>query len=218
VSSARAIIRSVPGATAAYLFADRQRRRLAARASLKDLRTRDQEIWLDLGGGDRHGEGGWTTVDLVTGCDLYWDLRRGLPFANNTVSRIYSSHLFEHLTFADGQRLMVESLRALRPQGSFSICVPNAALYISSYVERSTLPGDYFGWGPAFNSTTPIDAVNYIAYMDGHHKYMFDEDNLVRRLELAGYADVRSREFDPSIDMAERDYESIYAVGFKPAR
>jgi len=218
VTSARDVMRAIPGATSAYEFGDRQRRRLAARSTLKQLKASGRELWLDIGGGDRHGSGGWTTVDLVTGCDLYWDLRDGLPFADNSVARVYSSHLFEHLEFRDGQALMSECLRALRPGGSFSICVPNAAMYIRSYTDGSPLPDDYFGWRAAFNTTTPIDAVNYIAYMDGHHKYMFDRENLVRRLELAGLADVHLREFDASIDMAERDYESIYAEGIKPGR
>ena len=215
--SARDVLRSIPGTASTYELADHLRRKRAARATLKELKTSGRELWLDIGGGDRHGTGGWITVDLVTGCDLYWDLRDGLPFANDSVARVYSSHLFEHLEFREGQALMAECLRALRPAGSFSICVPNAGMYIRSYADGCPLPDDYFGWRSAYHATTPIDAVNYIAYMDGHHKYMFDKENLVRRLELAGFADVHLREFDPSIDMAERDYESIYAEAVKPA-
>jgi len=32
--------------------------------------------------------------------------------------------------------------------------------------------------GPAWNDTTKIDYVNYTAYMDNDHRYMFDEENL----------------------------------------
>jgi hypothetical protein len=35
-----------------------------------------------------------------------------------------------------------------------------------------------------------MDRLNYIAYMDGHHRYMFDEENLLRVLVQAGFADV----------------------------
>lgn len=67
----------------------------------------------------------------------------------------------------------------------------------------------------AFNKTTIIDYVNYIAYMDGHHKYMFDIENLLRILELTKFPNVRQRRFDPILDMKEREFESIYAEAVK---
>lgn len=67
----------------------------------------------------------------------------------------------------------------------------------------------------AYNNTSRIDYVNYIAYMDGHHKYMFDEQNLIVILENKGFRNVRLRNFDPSLDLKERDFESIYAEAQK---
>jgi hypothetical protein len=44
-----------------------------------------------------------------------------------------------------------------------------------------------------------MDWLNYIAfYMSGHHRFMFDQKNLLRVLTDAGFAEVQSREFDPS--------------------
>jgi hypothetical protein len=51
--------------------------------------------------------------------------------------------------------------------------------------------------------------------MAGEHKYMFDEENLVFILKSKGFRNVRLREFDPSLDMPERDIESIYAEAEK---
>ena len=31
-----------------------------------------------------------------------------------------------------------------------------------------------------YGTSSPIDGINYIAYMGGHHKYMFDETNLLK--------------------------------------
>jgi hypothetical protein len=45
---------------------------------------------------------------------------------------------------------------------------------------------------------------------------MFDQENLEFILRSAGFEGVRARDFDPSIDLAARDAESIYAMGFKP--
>jgi hypothetical protein len=51
--------------------------------------------------------------------------------------------------------------------------------------------------------------------MDGHHKYMFDEENLLHILQAKGFKNVRLRDFDPELDIKERDFESIYAEAEK---
>ena len=172
-------------------------------------------ICLDLGGaGPGHGE--WTTVDMTKECDIFWDLRNPIPLPANSVTKLYSSHLFEHLTYQQGQKLLQESMRLLKPGGTFSICVPNARMYIEGYLGLRELPEDCFGYLPAFNATTSIDAINYVAYMSGEHKYMFDQENLLHILSTAGLINVTERPFDPSSDRAERDFESLYAIGTKP--
>jgi predicted SAM-dependent methyltransferase len=177
--------------------------------------NKQQEIYLEIGSGDKKGSNGWITIDMTRNCDIYWDLRKGIPFPNESVSKIYSSHFFEHLTFKEGQTFLDECLRVLVPGGVFSICVPNARIYIEAYLNSNLETDKFFGYKPAYNNTTKIDYINYTAYMDGHHKYMFDEENLVYILKGKGLKNVRIREFDPHLDLKERDFESIYAVAEK---
>jgi hypothetical protein len=102
------------------------------------------------------------------------------------------------------------------PDGKFSICVPNARIYIDAYVKGNSLDAaTFFGYEAAYNYTTRIDYVNYTAYMGGEHKYMFDEENIVFILKSKGFRNVRLRDFDPSVDLQERDFESIYAEAEK---
>jgi len=217
MSSLRSAIRNgIPFSTELYEFQDNRRRLAKSRKQIASLKASGREISLDLGGGDRKGTNGWLTVDMTHNCDFYWDLRLGIPFNDNSVSRIYSSHMFEHLTYAEGQGLLDECMRALKPGGSFSIVVPNAGMYIEGYVGQRELPEEYFGWEPGYNRTTRIDALNYVAYMAGEHKYMFDQENLLHILNAKGFVNVSARPFDPATDMQERDFESIYAIGFKP--
>lgn len=217
MSSLRSAIRNgIPFSTELYEYQDNRRRLARSRKQLNSLRESGREISLDLGGGDRKGTNGWLTVDMTHNCDLYWDLRLGIPFDDNSVSRIYSSHMFEHLTYEEGQGLLNECMRALKPGGSFSIVVPNAGMYIEGYMGQRELPEEYFGWEPAYNRTTRIDALNYVAYMAGEHKYMFDQENLLHILTAKGFVNVSARAFDPETDMQERDFESIYAIGYKP--
>jgi len=192
------------------------RRERSSRAYVRSLLHGTQPISLELGSGGKRGSNGWTTIDVVPGCDIYRNLAKGIPFPDGTVQNIYSSHFFEHLTYNQAQLLLRECLRVLRPGGRFSICVPNAKLYLEAYVKGLALDEERFlRYGPAYNHTTKIDYVNYIAYMNEDHKYMFDEENLVYLLERGGFKNSRIREFEPALDMKERDCESIYAEGFK---
>lgn len=175
-------------------------------------------VRLDLGGGDSSGTKGWLNIDVTGGADIHWDLRRGIPFSDGRVESIYSSHLLEHMPFADGQALLAEAYRVLAPGGTISICVPNAEMYLRAYTEGQQLPSDFFTWSPAVNGTTQIDMVNYVAYMGGAHAYMFDIENLICRLELVGFTQVHERAFDPAVDLQERAFESIYAIGHKGIR
>ena len=198
-----------------YEFATQKKAMLPSKKKFSTLIESHRPIGLDLGGADP-GHGGWTTVDMTKECDIYWDLRLRIPLPDSSVTKIYSSHLFEHLTYEQGQKLFQESMRLLKPGGTFSICVPNARMYIEGYMGARDIPEDYFGWRLAFNSTTSIDAINYVAYMGGEHKYMFDQENLLYLLNDAGLAEVSERPFDPTCDRAERDFESLYAIGTKP--
>lgn len=216
MSSVRGVVRRVPFATEVYELATSRARMLQSRRQVRALLDGGREVKLDLGGGYSAGRNGWINVDVSAEADLFWDLRHGIPFPDGTVDRLYSSHLFEHLTYGQGQALLAECMRVLKAGGSFSIVVPNARMYIEAYMGAQDLPDEYFGWSPAFNGTTGIDAVNYVAYMAGEHQYMFDQENLLHILAAAGFTDVRAREFDPSTDLLERDFESIYAIGVKP--
>lgn len=174
------------------------------------------KIYIEVGAGDKKGENGWITIDVTKNCDIYWDLRKGLPFPDGSISKLYSSHFFEHLSFKEGQKFLNECLRVLVPGGNFSICVPNARIYIEAYLKSDHLDRNYFfGYKPAYNNTTKIDYVNYVAYMDGHHNYMFDQENLIYILKTKGFRNVHIREFDPNLDSKSRDFESIYAEAEK---
>jgi predicted SAM-dependent methyltransferase len=173
------------------------------------------EIKLELGSGAKRGNNGYTTVDIY-GADIYRDLRNGIPLKNNTVSSIYTSHMLEHIPFKQLIIFLEECLRVLKPGGTLSVCVPNARNYIQAYIEKREFRDSKDFYKPAIVKTGSfLDQVNYMAYMDGQHCYLFDEENLVNTLRLAGFSEVLLRTFDKSIDLVERDFESIYALARK---
>src|SRR3989344_6668287 len=107
------------------------------------LKERD-EIFLELGAGEKKGIGKWVTVDMTKNCDLFWDIRKGIPFPDETVSKVYASHFFEHFTYRETQKILDECIRVLVPDGRISICVPNAKLYIEAYLGLRTLDKNQF--------------------------------------------------------------------------
>jgi predicted SAM-dependent methyltransferase len=211
----RAWIRqTLPGSVEVY---EESRLRWKARGTsrrVKEILASSQAIRLDIGSGD-HRRSGWFGIDISDGADLFWDLRKGIPFPDNSVQSIYSSHLLEHMPYEAGQVILNEAHRALRPGGTISVCVPNARIYIDAYLGTSPLSEDHDFWEPALVSREGIDLLNYVAYMGGEHACLFDQESLVTRLAQAGFKDVKARDFDESIDLPEREFESIYAEAVK---
>lgn len=163
---------------------------------------------LEIGSGSTQ-RAGWLTLDMCKGADIYWDLRYKTPFAESTFDRVYCSHVLEHFAYRDLKKLLSEMHRVLRPNGEFLIAVPDASIYVEAYLgKRDT--GELMQYKPAIASDKPMDVLNYIFYMDGHHRFMFDFESLVFHCVEAGFVDCSSRSFDPALDLAARDYESLY--------
>jgi predicted SAM-dependent methyltransferase len=189
-------------------------RQLMSRSKWSVLKKQDR-IYLELGSGPKKGNNGWTTIDF-SGADISHDLRKGIPLPDNSVDRIYTSHVFEHISFNDLISFINECYRVLKREGELSVCVPNAGLYIRSYIAGQRFRSVEKCYTPAVVETgSLIDQVNYIAYMDGQHKYMFDDENLLNILRKAPFSQVYLRDFDIAIDLKSRDFESVYAKAIK---
>ena len=174
-----------------------------------------EPILLELGAGERRLKG-WTTIDRNEASDICMDLLNPLPFPDNCVTQVYCSHLLEHFYYPDLVSLLSECYRVLEPSGLFKVAVPNARIYLEAYADPEGFDDEYYcRYGPAFHYNSRIDYVNYMAYMGGYHRYLFDEENLLIVLANAGFACVRLRGFDPSLDLEQREYETIYAEAVK---
>lgn len=166
------------------------------------------ENCVELGAGNSR-KPGFHTLDMNLASDFPFDLRLGLPFPDHSIRTLYAEHVFEHFCHQDLQYLLRECARCLKPGGVLSIAVPNVRKYIDAYVNKSPQGRERcrYEWGLQFN--TPLDYLNYMFYMDGHHKYMFDPDHGVALLKGAGF-EASLRDFDPGLDREERAYESLY--------
>ncbi len=177
---------------------------------------KQKKILLDIGSGNRKGKNGWITIDLNKGADIIHDLRKGIPLPENSVDRIYASHVLEHIPYRELIRLLSEIFRVLKKGGELSVSVPDASLFINAYFNKERFqPEDGFYKPAVVDTGSLIDQINYVAYMDQEHKYLFDKENLINTLKKISFASVDLRNFDENLDDKIRDSESIYAIAIK---
>lgn len=171
---------------------------------------------IELGAGSRILEG-WVGVDISPHAAVCCDLNHeALPFADCSVEEIYASHFLEHFSYPDQMRhVLAECMRVLRPGGYLRVAVPDASIYIRAYMEKQRFPEVIPVYQKAFFFNSHIDSINYIAYMAGQHKHMFDMDNLLAILSGAGFINVAARQYDPAIDVEKRRAQSIYSIAQK---
>jgi predicted SAM-dependent methyltransferase len=183
---------------------------------VKILFKKNQKYKLEIGAGNSMRKEGFITSDLSLKVDYPFDLRFGLPFPSDSFELIYAEHVFEHFHYLDLIAILSDCYRTLKPDGILSLVVPDAAIYLNAYHHPEKF--DYkkyclYDFGLSYKCK--IDFVNYMFYMDGHHHYMFDGENILTILHDIGFKKIRLRGYDPHLDQEERKYESIYAEGIK---
>lgn len=170
---------------------------------------------------------------------LVHDVRKGLPFEQDSLDVIYASHFLEHLYFVEAQRLLKECYRVLRPGGIIRMVVPDLRAIIFEYLGQGQLgripqgisnPADICVYRLLLRDREPPSGNLvyriYNALKDFHsHKWMYDAESLIRHFESAGFIDVREETFLQSriegiekIESADRvlNGAGICVEGIKP--
>lgn len=106
---------------------------------------KDAPRLLNVGCGERfHSD--WTNIDLESTDPsvLRHDITKGLPFDDLQYDVVYHSHVLEHLDPADGDRLLEDCYRVLKPGGILRIVIPNLEQIATLYLEnhRQAWEGD----------------------------------------------------------------------------
>lgn len=67
-------------------------------------------------------------------CDLIGGVQR-IRLNSNNVDCIYTSHVFEHITRSNVEKVLIEWCRVLKPNGKLYICVPNLESLFQIYLD-----------------------------------------------------------------------------------
>lgn len=180
------------------------------------------------------------SLDWIPGV-VTTDLRRPLPFGSGLFECVYASHVLEHLHDEEARRLLLECHRVLRPEGIIRLVVPDLLGMVQRYLgtasPREQMPG---GQLPADRLNEDLHMRSrsaargsllfraYSAMTEFHwHKWMYDAESLIARVQRAGFSEVEQRRFVDSriqniheIERADRvvDGAGICVEGVKPAR
>lgn len=123
---------------------------------------------------------------------IHHNILYGLPFTNNSIDYMYTSHFVEHLYRSHAQMFFEEAYRTLKKDGVLRISVPDLEGAVSLYSEgRKDEALDFFYYDAGTSAFT-------------RHKYMYDFELMKRYLLQAGFRDVQRWEFQqgrtPDID------------------
>ncbi len=187
------------------------------RSLRKAARLPAQKLRLNCGCGP-NVKPGWINIDLDPATDLQLDLRRPLPFREDSVMMVYSEHFFEHLEYpAETEVFLSESLRVLEPGGVFRVGIPDAEWPVRAYAAGED--DEYFRlareqWHPGWCDTR-MHHINYHFRQGSEHKYAYDYETLERVLTRTGFGSVRRVDFNPEFDSEVRAVGTLYVEGRK---
>lgn len=110
---------------------------------------------------------------------VHHGLEHGVPYGDDTVDFIYSSHFLEHLFREDAEVLLRDAYRALKTGGCIRVAVPDLDHAVKLYQTGAKEEALAF-----FFSLTGA------AYLNQHH-YMYDFELLKNLLEKVGFIEVQ---------------------------
>ena len=164
-------------------------------AAWRARRFHGRGLKLHLGCGTVRLEG-WVNIDLPSRArepevapDLTLDVRSPLPFAAGAARLIYHEHLMEHLTLDEGRRCLGDWLRVLEPGGVLRIATPDLEYLVERY--RGEWRDQAWLRLPEYAFIGTRGEMLNVAMRWWEHRYVYDGEELERRMRDAGFAPIR---------------------------
>jgi predicted SAM-dependent methyltransferase len=171
---------------------------LRRRAQIAQYLQAHEQRLLHLGAGENVLPE-WLNTDLhdYGRTDLvYLDVRKPFPLPDASFDVVFSEHMLEHLTYAEGQRCLQECLRILRTGGRIRIATPSLERLARLY-DGGELQERYVRWvvetlEPELRAPLPGAVLNNF-FRSWGHRFIYDPQTLRHALGEAGFVDVAER-------------------------
>lgn len=177
----------------------------------------------------------WKIVDISLKSDYVVDIgREKLPFKNNFVSNIYTSHTLEHVFPDQLSFVFLEMFRVLEKKGKIRVVVPDFSLAVKAYCEKDisflkdTRQPAPMPWMPKNMLCTYMTSWGFSYGIDKDnnrkftgHKVLFDSDLLKFYMEKAGFSNIKCLEYNKcskvfyGCDFKRYENCSVYMEGEK---
>lgn len=141
---------------------------------------------------------GWlsTDVDPLSEGTVFLDATKPFSFDSGTFDYIYCEHMIEHLSWRNGQAMLRECHRVLKPRGVMRIATPDLAVILGLYSPQlSDEQKNYIEWMirlelPGVSTHKAAFVVNN-AFRNWGHQFLYDGDLMTLALERSGFIDIR---------------------------
>ena len=162
---------------------------------------------LNLGSGDKYLEG-YINLDFSvltnnsqkTKCDVFHNMKLGLPFETDYADEILFHQTLEHFNYHDGIEILKEIRRVLKPSGDLFLSVPPALQQMKIFITKASSVHSIDDFYKAHQNFTPIKYHDDVAggtirtIIDGvdigdflSHKTFFSKNMLKVLLEYVGF-------------------------------
>jgi predicted SAM-dependent methyltransferase len=133
---------------------------------------------------------GWVNIDLETPeADIHLDITRPIPLPDGAARFIYHEHMMEHITVEEGAFGLRDWLRLLEPGGVLRIATPDLQYVIERY------QGDWKNQAwlrlPEYSFIKTRGEMVNVSMRWWGHRYLYDGEELERRMREAGFTDIR---------------------------
>lgn len=157
---------------------------------------------------------GWLNSSLYGAKDVVpIDVKKPLPIKSSTFHYVFFEHLIEHLRFSQGQDLVKECFRILKPGGKARIATPDIEFLIELYQPgKSPLQERYLRWATDVflkDAGTCLDTAvinNFVR--DWGHQFIYDYKTLKCALRGVGFVNIEKVSPGESSDPNLRNVES----------
>lgn len=130
----------------------------------------------------------WINADIHPKSDLIVFLQKRLPFSQNSLDRIYSEHVIEHVPYPVGVFFFREAYRTLTPGGVLRVAMPDLDDLVDGY-RTNWRRFDWVNWPEYRFIKTRAEMMN-IGFRWWDHQHLYNREELERALREAGFSKI----------------------------
>jgi predicted SAM-dependent methyltransferase len=121
------------------------------------------------------------------------DATKRFPLPDDTFDYAFSEHMIEHIPYRDGQTMLRECLRVLKPGGMIRIATPDFRFLLRLYDDHSDVVTRYIQWSGTEYGIRPTSGLSVINNFvrDWGHQFIYDSATLQKVLGEVGFQSIR---------------------------